>query len=1033
MTRRLLQNLLRLALVFTHLAVSMALAKEPPRFGAVEYQVTRWTTEDGLPQNRVACLKQTRNGYLWIGTWFGLARFDGLRFTVFNKANTPELAGDAITALAEDTEGTLWIGTSEGLVAYHDHRFRRWTTKDGLPDENKVWRIAASHFGGIWIQSGTSVSRFLAGKFIFERKLDLSIEARVLSLQEAADGWLDMLAASFAPREWLKLSSNGLELRTNYVTRTGNVDWLAALPARQQGGAWIGTTNGVMYLRDGWLEVVGPGERRPQSPDFIYEDRSGKLWVDERTGDLSRWDGARWRAISLGDQTGPVNAVCMEEDREGGFWIGTLQGLIHLQARIARSYTTRDGLPDDEVWSVCEGLDGTVWVGTRHGLGYIRSGVARSADAIEPPSILQSEESCVWPDLNGGVWLGKAGFGLATFRDGKFSSRQKATIAIPNIHAIYEAPTGVVWVGSDQGVSVVRYDANLQDYVTTKGPAPGDVHCIVRDREGTLWFGTKGKGLARFQNDKMIIFTKLDGLSDDQVWAICEDRDGSLWLATENGLTRYKNGRFFAFERRHGMRESVVNCVLEDDFGFLWLSGIKGVCRVRRAQLDAVAEGRAKSAAFAVFGTADGMATDETNGGNQPSGWKARDGKLWFATMRGAVCFDPRNTPHNEEPVPVEIERVKADDQVVFGDPLDSDGKRIPAMWDKDAKPPMLAESAVLPAGGARVVEFHYTANTFIDPKRVRFRYRLEGLDKDFGEETSQRGVSYLNLPPNRYRLEVIAAGHNGVWSSTPVRFAFSIAPHFWQVWPFYFLCGSAAIALAGLVLTYRLRWQRRLLEVEHQRALASERARIARDLHDDLGTALTGHALQLDVLRHEAQVLPLVSERLAQSAGGMRDLAERMREVIWSANPRCDTVSSLASFLEQQASQFLGTAGLHVRIDFPENIPALPLDGMARHQLALGVREALSNIVRHARATEAILSLAIEDGSIIVGVADNGQGFNVEKAVNEGHGLANLRERFEQMGGRFECASAPGAGAKIQFRLAVAGRSGQGGDENEH
>jgi signal transduction histidine kinase len=288
-------------------------------------------------------------------------------------------------------------------------------------------------------------------------------------------------------------------------------------------------------------------------------------------------------------------------------------------------------------------------------------------------------------------------------------------------------------------------------------------------------------------------------------------------------------------------------------------------------------------------------------------------------------------------------------------------------------------------------------------------------------------------LPPGRYRFEVIASGRNGVWSPTPAGFAFSIAPRFWQVWPFYLLCGAAAIGLAAVALAYRLRWQRRLLEVEGQRALASERARIARDLHDDLGTALTGHALQLDVIRREAQALPRVSERLAQAATGMRDLAERLREVIWSANPRCDTVSSLASFLEQQAGQFLGTAGLRVRIDFPENIPALALNGMARHQLALGVREALSNIVRHAGATEAVLSLAIEDGWLIVGVADNGHGFKGGSAVEIGHGLANLRERFEQMGGTFECISAPGAGAKIRFRLAVARRAGPGGDGHGH
>lgn len=303
-----------------------------------------------------------------------------------------------------------------------------------------------------------------------------------------------------------------------------------------------------------------------------------------------------------------------------------------------------------------------------------------------------------------------------------------------------------------------------------------------------------------------------------------------------------------------------------------------------------------------------------------------------------------------------------------------------------------------------------------MDPRRTRFRYRLVGRDLSWRDETTDRVAHYTNLRPGRYRFEVGAANHFGVWSPTPAAFAFSLAPHFYETWPFYGLSGGAAVGLAAGLLSYRLRWQRRLLKWEEQRALANERTRIARDLHDDLGPALTGLAFELDVIGRTATQSPPVADRLGETAQRTRDLAERMREVVWTVNPQCDTLSRLASFLEQQTGQFLRATDLRVRLDFPDDIPMIPLAAEARHQLALSVREALTNVVRHAQASEVVVTLAIVSQTLIVQINDNGCGFQPQ--AHRGHGLENLRARLAQIGGRFECVSTPGVGTRVTFRL---------------
>jgi ligand-binding sensor domain-containing protein/signal transduction histidine kinase len=994
-------------------AIALAASEADKRPSSSRFSIKSWTTEDGLPQHHIACLKQTRDGYLWIGTWSGLARFDGMRFTVYNKFNTPELVNDTINALTVDSDGTLWIGTKEGLVSYRDQRFQRLSGPDAFAGQN-ILRLAACRAGGMWIQAGGGVARLKGLQCSRIWVLEASAQSTVRSMNEGVDGWLNV----FTDIAWFALPPEAVAMRTNFVAEPDAWSVLAGWPAELAGSAWAGTALGLRRLEQGTLKTVEAEELSHRGVSLIQQDRAGALWIGTQPAGLYRWDQKHCEAFDLGQGA----TVCIEQDLEGNLWVGNDQGLTRLTRTEARTYTVRDGLAGDNVLSVCEGNDGKVWVGTSSGLSCIRTGEVAPLGAKEP--FPEFENRCVWPSVDGGVFIAKRGYGITQYQKGKFIFQASIPKAFGMVNALYEDHSGRLWLGTERGAFGFKSGQFDDPCLSVTNSLARDIRSVLEDREDTLWFGTRKQGLARFRAGTFNVFTKRDGLSDDSVWSLLEDGEGALWIGTDNGLTRYRNGKFFPFTRQHGLPENIINCVLQDDSGRLWLGGWHGIHWVQREKLDAIAESRALTAQFVTIGTADGMANPETNGGeNQPAGWKAHDGRLWFPTLKGVVVIDPKDFPLAESAPPVVIEQVKADGVVVFGEASEEDSQESKGRAERSVVQPHPSRGTQdqsrheLPAGHGQV-EFRFTANTFVDSERVPFRYRLrlQGADAAWREETGERTARFYDLRPGDYRFEVTAANHHKIWNPRPATFDFSLAPHFWQTSMFYVLCAGGVIGLAATMQGYRLRWQHRFLKLEEQRALANQRTRIARDLHDDLGTSLSGLALELDVVGREAQGDTRVAGHLGEAARRTRELAERMREVVWSVNPKCDTVSSLADFLEQQVGLVLRAHGVRVRLEFPEDIPALPLGADARHQLALSVREALTNVARHAQAAEVVISLAIESKSLVLKVQDNGRGFVPSQAT--GNGLGNMRSRLEQIGGKFECASDPASGTCLTFRL---------------
>ena len=540
---------------------------------------------------------------------------------------------------------------------------------------------------------------------------------------------------------------------------------------------------------------------------------------------------------------------------------------------------------------------------------------------------------------------------------------------------------------------------------------------IYETRYGTLWFGTGEAGAVRWRNAgsgspgsqaSTRRYTTADGLANDRVFVFHEDEDGTLWIGTNNGLNRFRDGHFFTFRLEQGLFDNLINWLEEDDSGRLWFSCNHGVFRMDRAELNAVADGWKPRATATVYGVADGMLSPETNGENGPAGCKARDGRLWFPTTEGVVVIDPRLIDDRDVRPPAVIEQVVADEQVVFGDgrPAGSNAPALPCR---------------LGPGRGRVIQFRYTASSFADPKRVRFRYRLAPHDTDWRDETTERVACYTDVPPGNYRFQVEAASARGAWCEPPAEFPFSLAPRFIQTPWFPISWTLALLAVGGAIATWRLRWQRRAFVAEKNTALERERGRIARDLHDDLGASLTGLALELEAARHLGRA---EGEQLAQLAGDARGIAHSLRELSWTTNPRCDNVGSLGVFLGELTERFCAAAGLECKLELPPADNAQPVPARLRHDLLVLVKESLANAAKHARARCVSLQVTAANGELRLIVRDDGAGFDSAKTTG-GSGLHNLRERMSHAGGSFVVSSAPARGTTITAAVPLGGPKG--------
>jgi signal transduction histidine kinase/ligand-binding sensor domain-containing protein len=782
-----------------------------PAKALTQYNLDVWTTADELPQNSVNAVVQTRDGYLWMGTYGGLARFDGMRFGVFDSANTPALRTNGILALLETRDGTLWIGTSGGgLVRYRDGAFTALTTGDGLPSDI-VRTLCEGHDGALWIGTNDGLARYKNGGFrTFQVKDGLS-NAVVRALQEDGAGTL-----------WIGTNGGGLDrLEGGRFRRFTPADGLSsnsvfALLRAGDGALWIGTNGGGLgRLKDGRLRTFTTADGLPSDIVWsLHEDGQGTLWIGTYGGGLARFRGGRFSALTSRDGLSNDFVRAVTSDREASLWIGTYSGgLCRLRDGKFTTYTRSEGLRGDFARTVLEDRDHALWIGTTGGgLCRMEGGGFRCFDAR---SGLADDVRALHQDRGGALWIGTVGAGLFRLRGGRFTRYTVADgLPHPNVSSISADGRGGLWVGTYGGGLAHFEGGHFTTYGTAQGLSVNLVLSTLVDHRGVVWAGTDGGGLCRLEAGRVTSFRKKDGLAGDIVFSLHEDEQGALWVGTSGGLSRIDAGKVGTLTTRQGLLDDVVFQVLEDAAGRFWLSGNKGLSRLEGDDLRAAARGERPSVSPVGYGAADGMKSDECSGVAQPAGWRAHDGRLWFPTARGVVVVDPGRIPLNTVPPPVEVERV-----VVDGEP---------------------AASPEVPPGRQRF-EFHYTALSLVAPRKVAFKYRLEGFDTDWIGAGPRRTAYYTRLPPGRYTFRVTASNNDGVWNAEGASVTLTVKPYFGETVWFYLLAGLGLMLAGAGVYGLRVRsLRRRKRELEllverrtHDLLLEKERSEAARQEAD--------------------------------------------------------------------------------------------------------------------------------------------------------------------------------------------------------
>lgn len=991
----------------------------------VLYRRRVYRRAEGLPSDAILALRASKDGSLWIGTSAGLVHYDGGAFVTYDHVEHPEFVSDEVRALDEGPDGSLWVGTADGLLEFRGGRVvRRWTQADGLIDAS-VYVVEACRDGSVWFGTRRALHRIRNGRLKSWPDLftEYSVRGVVNEIVEDRDG-----VVHISPVRMPGLASNPFQARS----KSGPYDWpgegAVVVPALGMvedldGRLWA-PARGIVREGGEWTPIQDPDVLRWPPGRAMLVDRHGSFWLNDWDDGLIACRGARFRRYTRNDglPTTPVRA--MLEDREGNLWIGTEAGLHRWQPRSWAVPGQAEGLAEENVWTLAAAPSGDLWVGTDRGVRRIQ---ANGTVDLPLPGLTHPNVRSLHVDGEGTVWVG-TGDSLESLRGGVHSvHRWENETSMNKVRVIASDAYGRVWVGRQRGLMCLVHGA-WRRYSVVDGLPHDDVRALRVDRFGNLWVGTAGGGVAvlRLEDPAEVarndlgwaVLARVDsrnGLPSGNAWVFLEDRRGTMWVGTERGLARFRVSTDGSpvlsgtVGRRQGLHYDVINEIQEDNEGGVWLGTDRGLARVDSGELHAVADGRKAHLESVVYSEADGLPSGETNGQkSQPAAWKAPDGSLWFATTRGVLRVDPARARALATPVPAVLQRVVADGRTLFESGPGVSRSTVPE-WK-------------LRPGQGRVVEVSFDAVTFREPRDVRFRHRLSGVDSDWVEAGDRRVCYYTGLRPGTYRFEVEAGVNHGVWGGVPASFTLVLPPRLHQSAAFQGFMLLAGFCVLMLVIRWRERERERLADLRRQVELAQERQRIARDMHDDLGAGLTRLVLLGDHARREAPpgaapVLPA----LERVGGEAAKLVDQLGELVWATNPDFDDLSALLARLREHAAGFLQDANLVADLDFPEpgTLPARSVPGTTRKNLSMAFKEALNNAVRHAGARKVAVTCRVNSGRVEIVIVDDGRGFDTAPAGDVrsgsgGQGLPGMRLRLERIGGTFDLRSEPGNGTRV-------------------
>jgi signal transduction histidine kinase/ligand-binding sensor domain-containing protein len=963
------------------------------------WSVRTWQSDDGLPNNYVTGLAQTPDGYLWVATYSRPARFDGIRFEEFGPEHFGGQPNQKIIALLKNKSG-MWMAMDHGPIAFLDSKTARVFTNN-LPDR-VVLSLTDDGDDALWVTyRGGAVYRMKDG-----------IVKRITSEDGLPEmGYVCSLARDQRGRIWFAKDGQVGLFRDGRFTTLFQLDRVATrLAASSAGGMWICCGTQV-FKYDENTPPKARGTFRPQhaesEPTALLEDHQGGLWIGTSDSGLFHFDGSGFEKIATSHRA----ISCLAEDDEQNLWVGTDGGgLNRVRLRTVTLETEETGLPFETVQSLCEDRKGTIWATTLNGLVACRmtnGWNTLSANSNWPGG----RATCVAADEKGGVWIGTKDHVLHYWLNDAYSSwRQTNGLEGHTIHALLRASNGDLWVG-EESPDIVQRLRRGEWRTFAMPPGIRIIRAMAADAAGNVWLGSSKGMLVRITGDTVVDETVRTTGVPVSIRSLQATPDGSLWIAyADAGVGWVRDGHFARLGSGQGLSDENISQIAADERGWLWFGGDDGLFRAKQQELLAVATGRQARVRTIRYGPSEGLSSLQANFGDSPGTLLGRDGRLWMPMRTALAVVDTRNVHEDLNPPRVLIRRVAVDDRTIA-----FYGGVMPVRGVVD--PRNLRIGLRLPARHHRV-DFEFTSLNFSAPENIQFRYQLEGFDEDWGQGT-ERKVSYSRLPAGDYTFRVKACNSDGIWNDAAAELAFTVTPFAWQTW--WFRLGSLVLftavvfSAARYVSVRRLRLRMRMME--QQMALDKERARIARDLHDDLGSQLTKIVLLSDLeADSRAAIVNPDTNRAQQLSATARQLIQSLDETVWAVNPRNDTLSELVAYVGQFAAEFLRHAGIPCRMDLPDAPPQWPVPAEVRHNLLLVEKEALNNIVRHAFATEVRLEFSVGEDSVGMVIEDNGRGFADAPDGPGADGLQNMRRRMQGIGGSFQIESRPGAGTRIVF-----------------
>jgi len=948
-----------------------------PHKSLTQYSRRAWAQADGLPQDTIKAITQTADGYLWLGTDEGLARFDGYEFTAFSKADG-SLPANSITALAADPDGSLWIGTQRGLTRYRAKTFRTFTRADGLP-EDSITALYTDHSGALWIVvNNTSLSRFQNGRFT-----NYSPGSNLPSVRTVReDQQHNLVAAGFGV---VRISGGQYTTLVDEATLGGDV--VGAVLVDRYDNLWVGGSLGLMLRTPtGAVRRFGTQEGLPDVfVRTILEDHDGNIWIGTNGG-LARLQGDRFvSSAEVGRDSDLVR--CLMEDREGNLWVGANNGLTRLRDDVFTAYGKTEGMPSDEPNTVFQDRAGRIWVGFHEGGLLLFSGERRRytpADGMPETEVFTIREAA-----NDDLLLSTR-VGLVRMHGNQFT-----TMVPPNpmrrqvVFDALEDALGHVWIAGPAGLFEME-GRQVRTVLPGNVAGASSVVTLCETHDGAVWAGTSGKGLWRILGKDVRSYSMTSGLTSDNIRELYEDSEGTLWIGTlGGGLGALRDGHFQWFTQQDGLlSDNIAN--ISDDGESLWLSTTRGICRIAKRQLGEFSAGRRKLLEPINYGVADGLRSAQCYPGYPTGGGGARnaDGRLWFTTSRGLAVFDPHAPLVTSVPPALHLLEI------------DADGSAIDL-----SKPARLAPDI-------QRLRIRYSAIHLSAPERVRYSYQLTGLESAWVSAGARREINY-NPKHGHYTFSVKAEIPGGV--SSQQTFAFEVLPHYYETVWFRLFCGLMLIAAAWTVYQIRLR------QVRYRFTLVlGERARLAREIHDTLAQGFVGIASQLDAV---SMLIP----NEESPARKYLDMARRMaRHSLTEA--RRSVMDLRASALDGhdlagaiQSSTRTWTAGSPVDVAVDVSGPATVLpEEMEQHLLRIA-QEAVTNVLKHAAASRVVIQVHTEARRICLRIRDNGRGFEQQDvfSTSGGHfGLLGMRERAERLGGELRLASQPGEGTEVEVTV---------------